>query len=42
MSGQIRQARETSVEVYWALQDIREDGYRFLKVGATTEFIKCP
>ena len=30
MSDQIRQAREASVEVYWALRDTREGGYNCL------------
>ena len=41
MSGQIQQAREASIEVYWALRDTRDDGHSFIFVGATTKFIRC-
>ena len=42
MSGQIRQAREASAEVYWALRDTRKGGHSCISVGATTELIRCP
>ena len=42
MSGQIRQAREASVELYWVLRGTRDGGHSCISIDATTEFIRCP
>ena len=42
MSGQIRQEKEASTDVYPALRDTREGGYSYISVSATTEFVRCP
>ena len=42
MSDRIWQAKEASIEVYWALRDTREGGHSFISIGVTVEFIKYP
>ena len=41
-SGQVRQAREAIVEVYWTFRDTREDRHSCVPVSVTAQHVRCP
>ena len=41
MSGRVRQAEKSIIDVYQALRDTRDGGYNCVSVGFTPKFIGC-